>query len=72
MSYFGWPPSTFTVTPMGWECPKCGRVYAPTIMMCFSCPQPVVTVTEPFWKITYGPATSNTVANMNEPEKKDE
>jgi hypothetical protein len=21
----------------GWECPKCGRVYSPTTMMCFSC-----------------------------------
>lgn len=22
---------------MGWECPKCGRIYAPTQMMCLYC-----------------------------------
>lgn len=22
---------------MGWECPKCGRVYAPTVTECFTC-----------------------------------
>lgn len=21
----------------GWECPKCGRVYSPTTVMCFYC-----------------------------------
>lgn len=25
------------VTPKGWECPKCGRVYSPTTPMCFYC-----------------------------------
>lgn len=25
------------VTPKGWECPKCARVYAPTMMECWSC-----------------------------------
>ena len=23
--------------PYGWVCPKCGRVYAPSIPMCFTC-----------------------------------
>lgn len=23
----------------GWECPKCGHVYAPTVAMCWRCPQ---------------------------------
>lgn len=22
----------------GWECPKCGRVYAPSVAMCWYCP----------------------------------
>jgi hypothetical protein len=25
---------------MGWICPKCGRVYAPTIVQCFICSEP--------------------------------
>lgn len=29
----------FNFVPQGWECPKCGRVYAPTQMMCIACPQ---------------------------------
>lgn len=30
-------------TQQGWECPKCGRVYSPTTIMCLSCPQKVKT-----------------------------
>ena len=26
------------VTPKGWECPKCGRVYATSFPMCSHCP----------------------------------
>lgn len=26
-----------TITPQGWECPKCHCVYAPSVMMCFNC-----------------------------------
>lgn len=25
------------VTPKGWECPKCERIYAPACMECFNC-----------------------------------
>ena len=25
------------MTPKGWECPKCGRIYAPACMECFTC-----------------------------------
>ena len=25
------------VTPKGWECPKCGRVYSPFTSMCLYC-----------------------------------
>lgn len=25
------------VTPKGWECPKCGRVYSPSTPMCLYC-----------------------------------
>jgi uncharacterized OB-fold protein len=32
-------------TQQGWECPKCGRVYSPTTIMCLSCPQTVKTNT---------------------------
>lgn len=31
----------------GWECPKCGRIYAPTQIMCVSCVG-VVTTPTPF------------------------
>jgi hypothetical protein len=27
----------------GWECPKCNRVYSPTIIMCIHCPTRKVT-----------------------------
>ena len=23
--------------PLGWECPKCGRVYAPSVRLCWIC-----------------------------------
>lgn len=25
------------IPPQGWECPKCGRVYSPTVPMCLYC-----------------------------------
>ncbi len=31
-------------TPKGWECPKCGRVMAPWVSTCFSCPAKTVEV----------------------------
>lgn len=44
--------------PQGWECPKCGRVYAPGWPFCTACGGKEVTVTnvtvkdgeEDFWK----------------------
>jgi hypothetical protein len=38
-----WPVTT--VAAQGWECPKCGRVYSPAMVMCSYCPQQVVTTT---------------------------
>jgi hypothetical protein len=37
--YPNWPPQpALTVPPrMGWECPKCGGVYAPSMPMCTRC-----------------------------------
>ena len=39
-------------TQQGWECPKCGRVYSPTTIMCLGCPQEVKTniTTNTPWK----------------------
>lgn len=31
------------MTQQGWECPKCGRVYAPFMTQCTACPQPIET-----------------------------
>lgn len=35
-----WPPHAPQTpsAPRGWECPKCGHVYAPAIAMCLTCP----------------------------------
>lgn len=30
-----WPNQM--MVPQGWQCPCCGRVYAPTTPMCFTC-----------------------------------
>lgn len=35
----------FNYTAQGWECPKCKRVYSPTTMMCFYCPEKTTTST---------------------------
>jgi hypothetical protein len=41
-----WPSAIpFTPAPQGWECPKCGRVYSPSMIMCSYCPQQPVTTT---------------------------
>jgi len=24
---------------VGWECPKCGRIYSPIVVMCLTCPK---------------------------------
>lgn len=29
------------VNTPGWECPRCGRVYAPTVLECLACNHPV-------------------------------
>jgi uncharacterized protein with PIN domain len=40
----GWPN-------IGWSCPKCGRVYAPSVSLCFLCnasvPSPAVEYVDP-------------------------
>lgn len=33
----------YTFTPKGWECPKCGRVYSPSTIMCFYCGNQTIT-----------------------------
>jgi|3_EtaG_2_1085321.scaffolds.fasta_scaffold08955_12 hypothetical protein len=30
-------PLTWEWPQKGWECPKCGRCYSPTTIMCFYC-----------------------------------
>ena len=35
----------FNFVPQGWECPKCGRVYAPSSPMCWFCPTQTTTTT---------------------------
>ena len=37
-----WP---LPMVQQGWECPKCGRVYSPSMVMCTYCPQQPVTTT---------------------------
>jgi uncharacterized OB-fold protein len=38
---------TFNPFPQqGWECPKCGRVYSPSTIMCVTCPAQQWTTTE--------------------------
>lgn len=39
----------FNFAHQGWECPKCGKVYSPTVQLCFSCGNDnVKTVISPF------------------------
>lgn len=35
--YHFWPDYSPQLTSQGWECPKCGRVYAPWVMQCGHC-----------------------------------
>lgn len=34
--------STYQFYQQGWICPKCGRVYSPTTIMCLYCGNPMV------------------------------
>ena len=38
-----WPATTFV--QQGWECPKCGHVYSPSMVMCSYCPQQATVTT---------------------------
>jgi uncharacterized OB-fold protein len=34
-------PSNFDLTtPQGWQCPKCGKIWAPSMISCPHCNQP--------------------------------
>lgn len=35
------PATIASMTPKGWECPKCSRIYAPTCMECWTCNTPI-------------------------------
>jgi hypothetical protein len=48
----------------GWECPKCKRVYSPTISMCSHCPQHTQGL------VTTGTSTSTTYSHQFESDKK--
>ena len=37
-----WPGGNTMVEPLGWECPKCGAVYAPSEKECWRCNQPKI------------------------------
>jgi len=53
-------------TQQGWECPKCGRVYSPTTIMCLGCPQEVKTkTTTDSTPINTSQWTTNTVLTTN-------
>lgn len=55
----------FNSTPQGWECPKCGRVYAPTQMMCIVCPTQTSTTTT---LATSGTSSSTLLGHKFEPQ----
>ena len=42
-----------TNVPQGWECPKCKRVYAPSMMMCSYCPENIKPFTTTGTSTTY-------------------
>jgi hypothetical protein len=53
-------------TQQGWECPKCGKVYSPTTIMCLTCPQKVETkTTTDTTPINPSLWTTNTVLTKN-------
>lgn len=46
----------------GWECPKCGKVYAPSVQQCWTCGKNTYTPTYPqpyypYYPITWGSGT---------------
>jgi hypothetical protein len=41
LNALAWWPVT-QVAQQGWECPKCGRVYSPAMVMCSYCPEQAV------------------------------
>jgi len=42
--YYYQPVQVFQ-NQLGWECPKCNRVYSPSMIMCSYCGQDQVTIT---------------------------
>jgi hypothetical protein len=38
-------PAPLPGATRGWECPKCGHVYSPSVATCWICPQQAVTST---------------------------
>ncbi len=46
-------PNLFT--PQGWQCPKCQRVYAPSILECRTCGKGLSTTNEPAYAALYPP-----------------
>jgi hypothetical protein len=46
----------FKFVPQGWECPKCGRVYSPSMVMCSFCGQNNVHIT---WVPNTNPITTS-------------
>jgi len=40
-------PNSDTPIPTGWACPRCGKIWAPTVRMCESCNPPYTIVTWP-------------------------
>ena len=60
------------MTPQGWVCPTCGRVYSPYTPMCYYCGGEQKTITYPY-TITYTTSTENVeTAKMNKhaPQKR--
>jgi hypothetical protein len=51
--------------PMGWECPKCGKVYAPFVTECGTCGKNVVTITWSPPRCTCGQSTGTGICPIH-------
>ena len=52
------------VIPLGWQCPKCQRIYAPSVTECFAC-QPMPTTIGTIVPLGWPPTTTKWITEAD-------